>query len=197
MTFGRKPGGKNSSASCSLLLGYPLGVKKVPLGLDCQGQDTMEPRETKKVYSSIAFSVAGLCIAALVKYHRRRLKAKNNCRQKCTAGRSRDKLRNAPSPCPRDVWLDVDTGVDDALAILLAVRSRQLRVVGISCVVGNHTIDKVCAATLKVLDAACAPAHLPVGRGCCAPLIEPPHPCPQIHGDDCKLAHDTDFVCCV
>lgn len=39
---------------------------------------------------------------------------------------------------PRKVWLDVDTGVDDAHAILLALRSPELEVIGISCVAGKR-----------------------------------------------------------
>jgi inosine-uridine nucleoside N-ribohydrolase len=38
----------------------------------------------------------------------------------------------------RKVWLDVDTGVDDAHAILLALRSPELEVIGISCVAGER-----------------------------------------------------------
>ena len=83
------------------------------------------------------------------------------------------------------VWLDVDTGIDDALALLLAQRSTELDLVGVSCVAGNGPVDDVVAATLKVLDAAGAREDLPVARGFARPLIEPPHPCPAIHGSDC------------
>jgi inosine-uridine nucleoside N-ribohydrolase len=38
----------------------------------------------------------------------------------------------------RKVWLDVDTGVDDAHAMLLALRSPELFVCGISCVAGEE-----------------------------------------------------------
>lgn len=51
---------------------------------------------------------------------------------------------------PEQVWLDVDTGVDDAQALLLALRSPRLKVLGVSCVVGNSDVDTVVAATLKV-----------------------------------------------
>ncbi len=84
----------------------------------------------------------------------------------------------------KKVWLDVDTGIDDAHAILLALRSPEIEVIGISCVTGNADVDKVVDATLRVLDAAGARPDLPVGRGCDHPFIEKPHPCPQIHGQD-------------
>ena len=43
----------------------------------------------------------------------------------------------------RNIFLDVDTGVDDALALLLAARSPQLNVKGVTCVAGNVPIDRV------------------------------------------------------
>ena len=52
---------------------------------------------------------------------------------------------------PKSVWLDFDTGVDDAHALLLALRSPSLKVVGVSCVAGNGPLDLVVEATLKVL----------------------------------------------
>jgi pyrimidine-specific ribonucleoside hydrolase len=65
---------------------------------------------------------------------------------------------------PTDVILVVDTGVDDALALLLALRTPMLRVRGIACVAGNVEIDQVVFNTLRVLDAAGA-ADVPLGRG--------------------------------
>ena len=85
---------------------------------------------------------------------------------------------------PIPVLLDVDTGVDDAHALLLAVRHPALQVLGVTTVAGNLDIDTVTAATLKVLDAARAPPDLPVARGCAAPLVEATHFCPLIHGED-------------
>lgn len=82
-----------------------------------------------------------------------------------------------------DVILDVDTGIDDALALLLACRSADLDVLAISCVAGNAEVDQVVANTLKVLDAAGAP-DIPVARGIARPLIEPPRPARHVHGQD-------------
>jgi len=82
------------------------------------------------------------------------------------------------------VLLDVDTGIDDAHALLLALRHPALEVRGVTTVAGNLDIDTVTAATLQVLDAAGAPPGLPVARGCAAPLVEPCHYCPLIHGED-------------
>ncbi|MDD9204939.1 nucleoside hydrolase, partial [Georgenia sp. 10Sc9-8] len=51
----------------------------------------------------------------------------------------------------RDVVLDVDTGTDDALALLYALRSPTLRVRAVTCVSGNVPLDRVVANTRRVL----------------------------------------------
>ena len=81
------------------------------------------------------------------------------------------------------VALDVDTGVDDGLAILLACRHPSLDLVAISCVAGNAGVDQVVSNTLKVLDVAAAP-DIPVARGMPRPLVAPPGPARRVHGDD-------------
>ena len=60
-----------------------------------------------------------------------------------------------PSPSsPLPVILDVDTGIDDAHALLVALRSPECEVVGVSCMCGNTAVDTVVGATLRVVDAA-------------------------------------------
>ena len=71
------------------------------------------------------------------------------------------------------VILDVDTGVDDALAILFAVKHPGIDVLGITCVAGNASLERVVDNTLRVLDAAGAP-DIPVAAGAVRPLLEPP-----------------------
>ena len=69
------------------------------------------------------------------------------------------------SACPRrGVILDVDTGVDDALALLLALRSPVLDLRAVTCVAGNVAVDQVVRNTLQILDVAGA-AEVPVARG--------------------------------
>ncbi|MFC4120011.1 nucleoside hydrolase [Nonomuraea zeae] len=82
-----------------------------------------------------------------------------------------------------DLILDVDTGVDDALALLFAVRHPDLRLRAVSCVAGNAGLDQVVRNTLKVLDAAGAP-DVPVGAGATRPLIERARDAGHIHGAD-------------
>ncbi len=83
----------------------------------------------------------------------------------------------------RPVILDVDTGVDDALAILLAVRHPALDVRAITCTGGNAPLAQVVANTLRVLDAAGASA-IPVAAGAHRPLLEAPQHAAAIHGSD-------------
>lgn len=83
----------------------------------------------------------------------------------------------------RPIVLDVDTGTDDALAVLYAVGSADLDLRGISCVAGNAGLEQVVDNTLKVLDAAGAP-ELPVAAGATKPFIERARPEGAFHGED-------------
>ncbi len=80
------------------------------------------------------------------------------------------------------VLLDVDTGVDDALAILFAFAHPDIDLLGVTCVAGNTSLPNVVANTLKVLDAAGAPP-VPVAGGAVRPLIEPLRSS-HVHGED-------------
>ncbi|MFF5472433.1 nucleoside hydrolase [Streptomyces achromogenes] len=83
---------------------------------------------------------------------------------------------------PVPVIIDCDTGVDDALALLFAVRHPGLDLRAVTCVAGNTDVDGVVRNTLTVLDRAGAPA-VPVARGAERPLIEPARHAP-VHGAD-------------
>lgn len=84
-----------------------------------------------------------------------------------------------PSALP--VILDVDTGVDDALALLLAVRHLALDVRAVTCTGGNVPLAQVVRNTLQVLDAADA-GPIPVAAGAHRPLVEEPQNAAAIHG---------------
>jgi pyrimidine-specific ribonucleoside hydrolase len=84
---------------------------------------------------------------------------------------------------PRNIILDVDTGVDDAFAILYATRHPDLTVLGITCVVGNTDLVQVCANTLQVLDRAGA-KDIPVAAGAGMPLMGTALSSEHVHGDD-------------
>jgi len=83
----------------------------------------------------------------------------------------------------RPVILDVDTGVDDALAIILALRSPELDLQGILTVSGNVHVSQTTANTLTVLDFLEAPP-IPVAAGAAAPLARPGITAGDVHGGD-------------
>jgi pyrimidine-specific ribonucleoside hydrolase len=83
---------------------------------------------------------------------------------------------------PIPVIIDCDTGVDDALALLFAVRHPGLDLRAVTCVAGNTDVDGVVRNTLTVLEQAGAP-DIPVARGAERPLIEPARSAP-VHGVD-------------
>ncbi|EST29402.1 nucleoside hydrolase [Streptomyces roseochromogenus] len=84
---------------------------------------------------------------------------------------------------PIPVIIDCDTGVDDALALLLAVRHPGLDLRAVTCVAGNTDVDGVVRNTLTVLEQAGAP-EIPVGRGAERPLLEPARAAQHVHGAD-------------
>ncbi|MFC4328504.1 nucleoside hydrolase [Streptomyces andamanensis] len=81
------------------------------------------------------------------------------------------------------VIIDCDTGVDDALALLFAVRHPGLDLRAVTCVAGNTDVDQVVRNTLTVLEQAGAPG-IPVARGAERPLIEPVRTALHVHGRD-------------
>ena len=68
----------------------------------------------------------------------------------------------------RKVILDVDTGSDDAVAIMTALRSRELEVLGITTVHGNLPLAYTTDNTLRVVELL--GADVPVYAGCPYPL---------------------------
>ncbi|CAA9579115.1 MAG: Inosine-uridine preferring nucleoside hydrolase [uncultured Thermomicrobiales bacterium] len=81
------------------------------------------------------------------------------------------------------VILDVDTGVDDALAIALAVSSPRVDLVAVTTLAGNVDVDRTTANTLAVLDWLGADS-VPVHRGASRPLARPHVDAAFVHGTD-------------
>src|SRR5688500_12019358 len=79
--------------------------------------------------------------------------------------------------------LDLHTGIDDALALLLALRSPELELTGITCVAGNVTLPQVLRNTLGVLEAAGAPL-IAVAAGAEKPLRRRLTTATFFHGED-------------
>lgn len=84
---------------------------------------------------------------------------------------------------PIPLVVDVDTGVDDALALLYLVHEPRVDLRAVTCVSGNTDVDQVLTNTRYVLDVAGA-HDIPVGRGAERPLIGPPRRSHAFHGSD-------------
>jgi purine nucleosidase len=73
---------------------------------------------------------------------------------------------------PIPVLLDVDTGVDDALALLLAVAHPDAELVAVTCVAGNVDVSQAADNTRAVLE-LCGATGVEVALGSEKPLVEP------------------------
>jgi inosine-uridine nucleoside N-ribohydrolase len=81
------------------------------------------------------------------------------------------------------IVLDVDTGVDDACALLLAALHPALDLKAVTCVGGNAPLADVVRNTLTVLD-TCGREDVPVAAGAARPLLETPVGARHVHGND-------------
>ncbi len=85
---------------------------------------------------------------------------------------------------PRRLMIDTDPGVDDAVAIFLALASPELDVVGLTTVFGNAEVETTTRNALRLLEIA-GRGDIPVAAGTSGPLASAYHgPVPHIHGAD-------------
>ncbi len=84
---------------------------------------------------------------------------------------------------PDSLIIDTDTGIDDAIAILMALASPESRVVAITAVNGNVTLNHVVRNIGIVLDAAGAPP-IPVYPGAERHLVGEGVHARHVHGED-------------
>jgi len=80
------------------------------------------------------------------------------------------------------ILIDTDPGIDDALAILLALASPELSLEGLSVVHGNCSLEQAVTNGLSILELANA-THIPLARGCELPLVQPSLLAPETHGN--------------
>lgn len=82
------------------------------------------------------------------------------------------------------IIVDTDVGVDDALALLLAMANpARCKVLAITCVGGNTELPRVYTNTLRILN-YCKQLQIPVYQGCGRPLVQKPTTCHVYHGHD-------------
>jgi len=77
--------------------------------------------------------------------------------------------------------LDVDTGIDDALALLYTAASPEADLVAVTCVAGNAALDDVQRNTRAVLELA-GRGDVEVAAGRPVPLMRPLEITPETHG---------------
>jgi len=79
--------------------------------------------------------------------------------------------------------MDVDTGVDDALALILALKSPELELRAVTCVSGNVHVDKAAQNSLRILQALDA-WNIPVMKGMAKPILRELEVAEDFHGKD-------------
>jgi purine nucleosidase len=82
---------------------------------------------------------------------------------------------------PRPVLLDVDTGIDDMVALLIAATAPELNLRGVTCVAGNVEIHHVARNTGKILRMV-GRGDVPVSIGAARPLHRRLRTAPDTHG---------------
>ena len=94
---------------------------------------------------------------------RRRARRSRSARSpRCRPQRRSTQILGRERPTP--IILDCDPGHDDAIALLLALASPELELLGVTTVTGNQTLDKTTANALRVLEFA-GRADIPVAAG--------------------------------
>ena len=83
----------------------------------------------------------------------------------------------------KPVWIDTDTGIDDAFALISSFQLPNIDVVGVSAVCGNVEVDKTFRNARNVLS-LCGKENVKVYKGVEKPLIVPYHPAYNVHGED-------------
>ena len=80
--------------------------------------------------------------------------------------------------------IDTDGGVDDALAIIMALNCPQVDLKAITVLAGNIDVSQAANNVLRVINIV-QPKHIPlVAKGCEKPLVRPPFNAAGIHGAD-------------
>lgn len=84
---------------------------------------------------------------------------------------------------PSRVIIDTDGGIDDALAIILALRSPEVEVAGITTVSGNVSVEQATTNSLRVVELL-EKRNVWVARGSGNPLLRKPIRATDFHGKD-------------
>src|SRR3954453_3579444 len=80
------------------------------------------------------------------------------------------------------IILDCDPGHDDAIALLLALASPEVELLGVTTVHGNQTLEKTTVNALKLLEFV-GRTEVPVAAGAARPLYREPSVAENVHGE--------------
>ena len=80
------------------------------------------------------------------------------------------------------IVIDCDPGHDDAMAILLALASPEVELIGVTTVAGNQTLDKTTRNALVTLEVG-GRADIPIAAGAEAPLRRELRTAAHVHGE--------------
>lgn len=85
---------------------------------------------------------------------------------------------------PTPLIIDTDPGIDDALALLLALSSPEVRVEAVTIVGGNVGLERCVRNALLTIEASGAREPPPVAAGAAGPLVGQAVDAAHVHGDD-------------
>jgi len=83
----------------------------------------------------------------------------------------------------KKIIIDTDPGIDDAMAILCALHSPEVDVVGLTTVFGNTIVEQTTLNALRLVELE-GNSHIPVAKGCSQPLFSTPRLGTFVHGED-------------
>jgi purine nucleosidase/pyrimidine-specific ribonucleoside hydrolase len=83
----------------------------------------------------------------------------------------------------KKILLDCDPGMDDSAAIVMAAKSKDLELLGVTTVTGNYEVSVTAANARKTLEMIHR-ADIPVARGMARPMVRPAPKDPFTHGAD-------------
>jgi inosine-uridine nucleoside N-ribohydrolase len=83
---------------------------------------------------------------------------------------------------PTPIVLDCDPGHDDAIALLLALASPEVELLGVTTTYGNQTLEKTTANALRVLELV-GRSDVPVAAGAERPLVRELAVAAHVHGE--------------
>jgi inosine-uridine nucleoside N-ribohydrolase len=128
----------------------------------------MKTRNNMTRREFVTASAAGLTLGSLMPSQ-----AKSSLQQRASAD----------AGSPSRVIIDTDPGVDDALALLLAMRSAELKIEGITAVAGNVPLELTLPNALRMVEISGRP-EIPVAAGAKGPLLRRLVTATYAHGEN-------------